>query len=370
MANELKMAIVESILQLRALHWSARRIARHLHIDRGTVGKHLKRAGTVPKPAIPPAGSEVAKPATHPPSPGTGEAGSDSADSAAQTATSEPAISPTGSPSENSGLVLNTIDLQGSGDDLTGNAITLTGGLTSEDISNKYELDTNLSGSVTIDDQAGDLNLNAVLSGSGSLIVDGSGQLTPDDPATYTGGTTLVAGTTIDDAGVTDLLGTGTVNIGAASSPSAATAKGPTHDPASGSLFPGVTFMSLAGSGATIPNNINFCTPIGLMAKGSFTFTGSVTVSNNVTAPISTSAATDVLTMSGPVIGGSGTLNVLGPRLVTISNNIQSTVALTSVPRLWRIWSGNQWGIGPSPFLCLFAFWRPYSIAPWYEAVS
>jgi hypothetical protein len=57
MANELKMAIVESILQLRALNWSARRIARHLGVDRGTVRKHLRRAGSASKPAIPPAGS-------------------------------------------------------------------------------------------------------------------------------------------------------------------------------------------------------------------------------------------------------------------------------------------------------------------------
>ena len=48
MANELKMAIIESILQLHALHWSARQIARELGIDRGTVGKHLRRAQSLP----------------------------------------------------------------------------------------------------------------------------------------------------------------------------------------------------------------------------------------------------------------------------------------------------------------------------------
>ena len=59
MSHELKMAIVDSIFQLRTLHWSARRIALHLDIDRGTVGKHLKRAKSGPKPAIPPAGSST-----------------------------------------------------------------------------------------------------------------------------------------------------------------------------------------------------------------------------------------------------------------------------------------------------------------------
>ena len=57
MANELKMAIVESIFQLRALRWSARRIARHLGIDRGTVRKYLRRADGSSKPAISPTDS-------------------------------------------------------------------------------------------------------------------------------------------------------------------------------------------------------------------------------------------------------------------------------------------------------------------------
>jgi transposase len=104
MANELKMAIVESILQLRALRWSARQIARHLGIDRGTVRRHLQRALCAPKPAIPPAGSEGSKPATYPPAPGTVEAGADRADSAAQAPDSKPAIPPAGSARENDGL--------------------------------------------------------------------------------------------------------------------------------------------------------------------------------------------------------------------------------------------------------------------------
>ncbi len=70
MAHVLKMAIVESILQLKSLHWSARRIARELGIDRGTVGKYLKRSESGPKPAIPPPGSPGSKPATCPPGAG------------------------------------------------------------------------------------------------------------------------------------------------------------------------------------------------------------------------------------------------------------------------------------------------------------
>lgn len=63
--------------------------------------KYLKRPVSVPKPAIPPAGSEGPKPATHPPAPGTPPSGNDHADSAAEARESKPAIPPTGSPGEN-----------------------------------------------------------------------------------------------------------------------------------------------------------------------------------------------------------------------------------------------------------------------------
>src|SRR5574340_340928 len=108
MANELKMAIVESILQLRSLHWSARRIARQLGIDRGAVGRHLKRAEAGAKAAISPAGSAGPKAATLPPIPGTREAQAGPADSAGEKPDSKPAISPTGSRGEN-GCLADTV---------------------------------------------------------------------------------------------------------------------------------------------------------------------------------------------------------------------------------------------------------------------
>src|SRR5271167_4599357 len=57
MANQLKMADVQSILTLHKRGWSARRIARELGINRETVNRHIRRAGaasspgTEPKPA-------------------------------------------------------------------------------------------------------------------------------------------------------------------------------------------------------------------------------------------------------------------------------------------------------------------------------
>ncbi|MGA2258823.1 MAG: IS21 family transposase [Thermoguttaceae bacterium] len=101
MANELKMAIIESIFQLRTLRWSARRIARHLGLDRGTVRKYLKQVSSGPKPAIPPAGSNGSEPATHPPAPGGLPPENGRADTAVAASISKPAISPAGSEGEN-----------------------------------------------------------------------------------------------------------------------------------------------------------------------------------------------------------------------------------------------------------------------------
>src|SRR5271155_4345430 len=54
MSNRLKMATVHSIHLLRSLHWSHRRIARELGIDRGTVRRHLLAGMDGSNAAIPP----------------------------------------------------------------------------------------------------------------------------------------------------------------------------------------------------------------------------------------------------------------------------------------------------------------------------
>jgi len=82
MANQLRMATVQSVLTLRKRGWSLRRIARELGIHRETVARYvrLERAGLiaidaptgliVPKPANAPLGSDVSKPAKAPPGSG------------------------------------------------------------------------------------------------------------------------------------------------------------------------------------------------------------------------------------------------------------------------------------------------------------
>jgi transposase len=71
MANLLKMAQIQAIEVLRAGHWSLRRIARELGIDRGTVAKYIRQAETGTSGQNPPklpAGSND----QNPPNPPTG----------------------------------------------------------------------------------------------------------------------------------------------------------------------------------------------------------------------------------------------------------------------------------------------------------
>jgi transposase len=70
MSNQLKVAMIETILSLRQRGWSQRRIARELGIDRQTVARYLHQQSSSAKPAIAPLGSadedRQAKPANAP----------------------------------------------------------------------------------------------------------------------------------------------------------------------------------------------------------------------------------------------------------------------------------------------------------------
>ena len=50
MANQLKMALIDTIQRLHQQNWSQRRIALELQIDRETVSRYLRLA-EAPKPA-------------------------------------------------------------------------------------------------------------------------------------------------------------------------------------------------------------------------------------------------------------------------------------------------------------------------------
>ena len=62
MANRLKMATVQAILQLKEHGWSNRRIERELGVRRETISRYVQGARTISKAAKAPPGSEQAQP--------------------------------------------------------------------------------------------------------------------------------------------------------------------------------------------------------------------------------------------------------------------------------------------------------------------
>jgi hypothetical protein len=104
MTNRLKMAEIHAIDQLHSLHWSQRRIARELGIDRGTVGRHLRRRLCRANAAISITGSPPPNAATLDDSPGPGRTVIDNTGGPACVAEPNAAISITGSTTLNPGL--------------------------------------------------------------------------------------------------------------------------------------------------------------------------------------------------------------------------------------------------------------------------
>jgi len=67
MANQLKMALVDSIITLHGHGWSQRRIARELGVHRETVGRYVTCAGSAKPASIAPPGIDPSKPASNAP---------------------------------------------------------------------------------------------------------------------------------------------------------------------------------------------------------------------------------------------------------------------------------------------------------------
>jgi transposase len=101
MANVLKMAQIQAILQLHSAGLSRRAIARQLGLDRGTVAKVIQSSQAAPKPATAPSGSEGSKPATLEGFPGPTPSGApllpESAGDGGAGPSSKPATAPAGS---------------------------------------------------------------------------------------------------------------------------------------------------------------------------------------------------------------------------------------------------------------------------------
>jgi hypothetical protein len=113
MANQLSMALIDTILTLHQRDWSNRRIADELGIHRDTVAHYLRQAQAQAKPALAPTGSEDveagAKPALAPIGSEPIEAGAKPAlapiGSEPIEAGAKPALAPTGSEDVEAGAV-------------------------------------------------------------------------------------------------------------------------------------------------------------------------------------------------------------------------------------------------------------------------
>jgi transposase len=87
MANQLTMALIDTVRTLHARGWPARRIARELGIHRDTVARYLHSPDGPAKPANAPSGSDVAEAAAKP---ANAPSGSDVAETAAKPANAPP----------------------------------------------------------------------------------------------------------------------------------------------------------------------------------------------------------------------------------------------------------------------------------------
>jgi transposase len=113
MANRLKVAMIQAILQLQALGWSQRRIARHLGMHRETVARTIQAAQPAPKPAKAPSGSEGSKPANFPGAPGPAVASAPRVPVLENTTGAAPLSKPAKAPSGSDAGVCGVIDTTG-----------------------------------------------------------------------------------------------------------------------------------------------------------------------------------------------------------------------------------------------------------------
>jgi fibronectin-binding autotransporter adhesin len=211
---------------------------------------------------------------------------------------------PTGAPlstnNDISGLSIATIDIAGGGYTVTGDAISLAGGLTSEAGNNTFDIATALVGSPTLVDQTGDLTVQSIISGGG-LTFGGNGIFTLDQSDSYTGTTILSSGVTIDDEAGSGAFGSGSITLGA-----------------------GTVTIDAGTNPATINNPIQFQDDPTLRTGPTVILGGPLTL--NGPSTLASTNPTDELDLLSSTIQGTGTLSLQGQGLVVLKDNVAATV--------------------------------------------
>jgi len=254
-----------------------------------------------------------------------------------------------------------------------GNPITLTGGVTNSS-SNAQTINLALalpSGSHSVTTNAGgDVSLTGVLSGSGSLTKVGTGTATLSAINTYSGDTTVSAGTLVLGAGGGSgaIQGMVTINSGATLKATATDALGYNSGAqvstlnVAGVLDNGVngnegyrTNIILTGGTMTSSGGggFNFTVGYGITSAASATtstISGGVVLrdNNNMTVDVADGAAATDLLVSGVISGSGGAITKTGAGTMTLTGSNSFTAGLTANAGTITVGNGNALGTGPA----------------------